>query len=156
MIVLRTLQAVSHISRHWNYIAAFPLSAALKMIGKSVWMTKSVGEYLVEGYTEPLMTVANMVPLSLTSSSASSERKSDKLGLFVERNGSATAEGLMNVDTGAGALSDMGTIRYHNYGNQSAVFEAACGQIKGSVGEFFGTRLTRGKRLDVFFVDLCR
>jgi hypothetical protein len=155
---LLTFQAVSHISRHWKYISALPLSAALQVVGKSVWMTKTAGEYLVDGYTEPLMTVANMIPWSLTktSSSSSSERKSDKLGLFIERNGSATAEGIMNVHTGQEDLSRMGEIRYHNYDNQTKAFEAECGQVTGSTGEFFGTMLTKDKQLDVFFADLCR
>jgi hypothetical protein len=156
MIPLFTFQAASHVSRYWKRISTLPLSYALKMLGKSVWMTKSVGEYLIHGYTEPLMTVANMIPWSLTSSSSLSGTKSDKLGLFVGRNSSAEAEGMKNVNTGEGDLSKMGSIQYHNYVNQSKVFGAECGQVKGSVGEFFGMSLTREKHLDVFFVDLCR
>jgi hypothetical protein len=114
-------------------------------------MTKSVGEYLVWGYIEPLLTVSNMIPWSLTS-----ERSSDKIGLIFERNGSAMMEGVMNVDTGAEDLSKMGKIHYHNYDNQSHVFEAECGRVMGSVGEFLGPMLSREKPIDLYFADLCR
>lgn len=138
-------------SRHWSYFSAFPLSATLRLVGKSVWMTKSVGEYLVDGYTEPLLTVSNMIPWSVTSG-----RSSNKIGLVFERNGSATIEGVMNVDTGEEDLSKMGKVHYHNYGNQSHVFEAECGRITGSAGEFLGTMLTREKPVDLYFADFCR
>lgn len=138
-------------SKHWSYFSAFPVSATLRLVGKSVWMTKSVGEYLIQGYTEPLLTVSNIIPWSPIPG-----RSSDKVGLIRERNGSAMIEGVMNVDTGEEDLSKMGKIHYHNYDNQSQVFGAECGRVMGSVGEFFGTFLSKEKPLDLFFADLCR
>jgi hypothetical protein len=138
-------------SNHWSYFSTVPVSAALRLMGKSVWMTRTVGEYLVQGYTEPLLTVSNMIPWLSTSG-----RSSDKVGVIYERNGSAMIEGVMNVDTGEEDLSKMGKIYYHNYDNQSQVFEAECGRVMGSVGEFFGTMLNREKPLDFFFADFCR
>jgi hypothetical protein len=114
-------------------------------------MTKSVGEYLVQGYTEPLLTVSNVLSWPSTSG-----RSSDKIGLILERNGSSMIEGVMNVDTGEEDLSKMGRIYYHNYDNQSKVFEAECGRVMGSAGEFLGRMLTREKPLDIYFADLCR
>jgi hypothetical protein len=113
-------------------------------------MTKSVGEYVLHGYSDPLLTMSNIISYS------SSERSPDKVGLIYQRNGSAMFEGVMNVNTGEEDLSKLGTIHYHNYDNQTEVFAAECGQVMGSAGEFFGTMQTREKPLNAYFADLCR
>jgi hypothetical protein len=141
-------QSASHKTRYWSYFSAFSVSSAIRFFGKSAWITNSVGEYLIDGYIDPLLTVSNLL--------SSSTYSSDKIGVIYQRNGSRAFDGVTNINTGEDDLTKMGNINYHNYVNQTENFAAECGHVTGSVGDFFGTIPTRKKRLDMFIPRLCR
>jgi hypothetical protein len=65
-------------------------------------------------------------------------------------------DGVTNMNTGADDLNKMGNINYHNYVNQTENFEAECGHVTGSFGEFFGVIPTRKRHLHMFIPRLCR
>lgn len=153
--IFTTLDSValtaSHKTRYWKYLSAFPISAAINMFGKSVWITKSVGEFLIDGYTDPLLTTSNLLQ-----SSSPSKVSSDKIGLMYQRNGSMVFDGVININTGEDDLTKMGNINYHNYVKETGNFEADCGHVTGSLGDLFGAIPTREKRMDIFIPRLCR
>jgi CD36 family. len=120
------------------------------MFGKSVWMTKSVGEFLIDGYSDPLLTMSNLL------SPSASQFSSDKIGVLHQRNGSMIFDGVTNINTGEDDLTKMGNINYHNYVNQTENFEAECGRVTGSLGDFFGAIATRERHLNFFIPRLCR
>jgi len=140
----------SHKTRYWSYFSALSASTAIRFFGKSVWITKSVGEFLIDGYTDPLLTMSNLL------SSSNSKFSSDKIGLIYQRNGSIAFDGVTNINTGEDDLNKMGNINYHNYVNQTENFEEDCGHVTGSLGDFFGAMPIRKRRLDVFIPRLCR
>jgi hypothetical protein len=111
-------------------------------------MTKSVGEYLIDGYIDPLLSASNLL--------SSSAHSSDKIGFVYQRNGSMIFDGVANMNTGEDDLTKMGNINYHNYVNQTENFEAECGHVTGSYGEFFGPIPTRKRSLQMFVPKLCR
>jgi hypothetical protein len=143
-------QTASHKTRYWSYFSALSVSTAILFFGKSVWIKKSVGEFLIDGYTDPLLTTYNLL------SSSNSKFSSDKIGLIYQRNGSIAFDGVTNINTGEDDLTNMGNINYHNYVNHTENFEAECGHVTGSLGDFFGAMPIRKRRLDVFIPRLCR
>ena len=115
-----------------------------------MWMTKSVGQFLIDGYTDPLFAMSNML------SSSTSKFLPDKVGLIYQRNGSMIFDGVANINTGEDDLTKMGNINYHNYVNQTQNFEGECGHVTGSLGDFYGAMPIRKRRLDIFIPRLCR
>jgi len=115
-----------------------------------VWITKTVGEFLIDGYVDPLLTMSNLL------SSSPSKFVSDKIGLIYQRNGSTVFDGVTNINTGEDDLTKMGNINYYNYVNQTENFEAECGHVTGSLGDFYGAMPIRKRRLDLFIPRLCR
>jgi hypothetical protein len=113
-------------------------------------MTTSVGDYLINGYSDPLLTLAKMTKFSQSGTSK------DKLGVIYERNGTTDFDGVMNIDTGEEDFSKTGTIRYHNYENRTRNFGAQCGRVIGSPGELFGPIPTRERRMYIFNPEICR
>jgi hypothetical protein len=112
-------------------------------------MTKSVREYLIDGYTDSLLTISKSIwPPSPFSS--------DKIGLIYQRNGSMAYDGVANINTGEDDFTKMGNINYFSYVNQTENFEAECGHVTGSLGDFFGAIPTRERRLHFFIPMLCR
>jgi hypothetical protein len=138
-------------TRYWSYFSAFPLSTSLRLLSKSVFITKSVGDYLIHGYSDPLLTLSNMAP-----GLSASKTFKDKMGIVYERNASTMFDGVMNVNTGEDDLSKMGTIHYYNYDNHTDNFAAHCGAVTGGLGEFFGSISSRKARINVFVAEICR
>jgi hypothetical protein len=149
-LALFFFQTAGHKARYGGYLVGLSVSATLRFFGKSVWITKSVGEFLIDGYTDPLLTVSNLL------SSSTSKFSSDRIGLIYQRNGSIAFDGVTNMNTGEDDLTKMGNINYHNYVNQTENFEAECGHVKGSLGDFFGAMPIRKRRIDMYIPRLCR
>jgi hypothetical protein len=89
-------------------------------------------------------------------SSSTSKFSSDRIGLIYQRNGSTVFDGVTNINTGEDDLTKMGKINYYNYDNQTQNFEADCGHVTGSLGDFYGAMPIRKRHLDIFIPRLCR
>jgi hypothetical protein len=114
-------------------------------------MTRSVGDWLINGYSDPLFTLSKMAP-----GFSQSKSSKDKMGIIYERNCSTMFDGVMNVNTGEEDFSKMGSIHYYDYDNHTENFGAQCGRVTGSLGEFFGPIPTKERRMDVFLAEACR
>jgi hypothetical protein len=121
------------------------------MTGQNVWVTKTAGELLFEGYSDPLLTMAVKMPHL-----AQTKIPADKFGWFYTRNGSAEFDGVFNVDTGEEDILQLGKLRRWNYSNRTGFFEAECGHVIGSSGELFPPGQTKDKPVVMFSSDLCR
>lgn len=121
------------------------------MTGQQVWITKTTGELLFEGYSDPILTMAIKLP-----NLAQTKIPADKFGWFYARNGSAEYEGVFNMETGEDDISRLGRLRQWNYDTRTNFFEAECGQVNGSAGELFPPGQTRDKAVEMFSADLCR
>jgi hypothetical protein len=144
-------QAAANVLRFRNAILQLSFSGALRMTGQKVWVTKTTGELLFEGYSDPILSMAvKMQDLADTKIPA------DKFGWFYGRNGSSDFDGWFNMETGEDGISRLGALRQWNYRNRTDFFEAECGQVKGSAGELFPPGQTRDKPIEMFSADLCR
>jgi hypothetical protein len=121
------------------------------MTGQKVWVTKTTGELLFDGYTDPILTMAVTMK-----SLADTKIPVDKFGWFYGRNGSSEFDGVFNMETGEEDISRLGVLRQWNYRNRTDFFEGDCGQVNGSAGEFFPPGQTREKPIEMFSADLCR
>ncbi|KDR24218.1 hypothetical protein L798_07625, partial [Zootermopsis nevadensis] len=144
-------QAASSVSRYRSAFVQVPLSGAFRMTGQQVWITKTTGELLFEGYSDPILTMAIKLP-----NLAQTKIPADKFGWFYTRNGSAEYEGVFNMETGEDDISRLGRLRQWNYDTRTDFFEAECGQVNGSAGELFPPGQTRDKPVEMFSADLCR
>lgn len=145
-----SLSATS-VSRFRSTLMLIPLSSTLRMTGQKVWVTKTVGELLFDGYSDPILTLAINMP-----NLAQVEIPTDKFGWFYKRNGSADFEGVFNMETGAHDISKVGKLSNWNYNNRTKFYEAQCGIVKGSAGELFPPDRNRDTPLELFSSDLCR
>ena len=144
-------QAATYVSRYWSNFFVYPLAAALKVVEKTVWITKPVGEHLFEGYTDPLLSIASKLP-----GFSVMQLPADKIGFFYGRNGSAEHEGAFNMDIGAMDSDRLGALRNWNYKNYSDYYKDACASLEGSAGDFFPTKLTRDSEWTMFAPDICK
>jgi hypothetical protein len=55
-------QTAAHVSRFRSTLILYTLSSAFHVIGETVSITKTVAEFLYEGYNDPLLTIAARVP----------------------------------------------------------------------------------------------
>jgi hypothetical protein len=114
-------------------------------------VSKTTGELLFKGYSDPLLTMAGKMP-----SLSDLKIPVDKFGWFYGRNGSSDFDGSFNMETGEDDISRLGVLRQWNYKNRTDFFEAECGQVKGLAGELFPPDQSRDKPLEMFSPDLCR
>ena len=121
------------------------------MVEKTVWITKTVGEHLFDGYTDPLLTIATSLP-----GFAVMKLPADRIGFFYGRNGSADHEGAFNMDTGATDSSSLGVLKNWNYRNYSDYYNDECSDLDGSAGDFFPTKMTRNSKWSMFAPDICK
>jgi len=123
----------------------------LRLTGQNVWTTKTAGEFLFDGYSDPLLKAAEFASVIIET-----KFTGNKFAWFYMRNGSSDAEGVYNMETGEEDVSKIGIVRSWNYKNHSDFFEADCGQVKGRVGDLFPPGLKKSTPLQVFVGDVCR
>uniref|UniRef100_A0A1B0C4Z0 Uncharacterized protein n=1 Tax=Glossina palpalis gambiensis TaxID=67801 RepID=A0A1B0C4Z0_9MUSC len=116
------------------------------MYNAGVSITKTADEWLFTGYVDPFLSLENLL---------SKFNKNVKIP-YDRRNNRATYDGHFNVFTGADDIRKMGEIHTWNYKKHSRIFEGECGQVTGSMGEFFPPILTPQDTLWLFVPNICR
>jgi hypothetical protein len=121
------------------------------MFQNTIWVTKPVSEFLFDGYTDPVLSVMSSIP-GLTSLQV----PTDRIGFFYGRNNSALFDGVFNMDTGTDDVTKRGILRNWNYENRTSYYGGACGDVRGSAGQFFPPGQKKDKNFEIFFPDVCR
>lgn len=116
-----------------------------------VHITKTAREFLFDGYSDPLLNLASIVPKSVVPV----QIPFDKFAWFYARNNSASYDGVFNMFTGVKDISVFGEMANWNYGNHTKDYEGPCGMINGSAGEFFPPFLGKNN-ISLFVTDVCR
>ena len=70
-------------------------------------------------------------------------------------NGSSTMEGIFNVETGVHGLGSVGRVNTWNYRNTTSFYDAPCGEVKGTAGEFWPPKRTKKDDVVFFSAELC-
>lgn len=127
------------------------LNSALRMTSHKVWITKTAGEFLFDGYSDPLLTAAMFAPTI-----SQTKFVGNKFSWFYMRNDSLDPEGVYNMETGEEDVSKLGIVRSLNYKNHSDFFEDDCGEVKGTAGDLFPPGLKKSTPLQMFIAEICR
>lgn len=144
-------QSTSFFTRNWSFISTYALSAAMRMLGESIWVRRTVREILFDGYDDPLLKIAQTAP-----SLFGTDVQGDKVAWFFNRNGSAYFDGVLNAETAAEDMKNLGIIRSWNYKDKSDFFDGECSKVAGSVGDIFPPVQVKEDQLEMFVPDFCR
>ncbi|XP_014213282.1 protein croquemort-like isoform X2 [Copidosoma floridanum] len=109
-------------------------------------VTKTVGQFLFDGYEDPLLDAATQAKLKLI--------PFDKFGWFYSRNGSENYDGIFNILTGASNMNELGMLQEWKYKQVSPYFPNTCGPIKGTNGDLWPP-LPNNNTVSVFSPDVC-
>uniref|UniRef100_A0A1B0BTQ6 Scavenger receptor class B n=1 Tax=Glossina palpalis gambiensis TaxID=67801 RepID=A0A1B0BTQ6_9MUSC len=128
------------------------VARTLKMYNAGVSITKTADEWLFTGYTDPLLTIGNL----LSKFNKYIKVPYGRIGYLYGRNNSIAYEGYFNMLTGADDIRKLGQIHRWNYKKRNGIFEGECGQVKGSAGEFYPPNLTPQDTLWSYVPNLCQ
>ncbi|KAJ8959906.1 hypothetical protein NQ318_011643 [Aromia moschata] len=143
--------SAAYATRTWSYMGRKTFSITFDAMISSIYITKSVGNVLFDGYDDPLMNIANTFPFL----AGNNFPPMDKFGWFYGRNGSEDYEGSFNMDTGV--WGQLGELYEWKYANHTPYYRDKCGGLsKVSAGEFFPTNLRNDTLIKFFSADLCR
>lgn len=134
-----------------NFMMEFGLSDMLATVEAQLFLNKTVGELLFDGYDDPILEIG---------ASFDEEQKTmptDKFAWFYKRNGTSWADGQLRMHTGEGDISRLGDIVTWNGKNRTHAYPGPCGQLSGSAdGLLTPGKLMYGDRFDMWSTDICR
>ncbi|ODM88946.1 Protein croquemort, partial [Orchesella cincta] len=137
--------------RKYPHFMKRSLAMAMALFDTSLHVKKSVRELTFEGYEDPLLELAAILPDSLLPTAI----PFDKFGWFYTRNNSATYDGVFNMYTGKGHIRNFGKMAKWNYNNESRGYQSNCNYIKGSAGDLFPPNPKKDS-ISIFSTDICR
>lgn len=114
-------------------------------------MTKTAGEWLFEGFEDPMINMAASNPLI-----SDIPAYADKFGWFYKKNNTDFMLGDFNVNTGIDDIEKIGQIRQWNHVSRTNFFEGECAELSGSGGDFFSPNIKREQILGLFSPEMCR
>ncbi|XP_053612345.1 protein peste-like [Plodia interpunctella] len=148
-----TASAVHRERPNQSHFEQYMFSVFLKntFTGHRVHVTKTARELLFEGYSDWLLTLAQVMP-----DDPSGAPKFDKFGWFYQRNNSLDTDGYMEVTTGEETGTLPGQIVRWNHEDHLEYYQGKCSRLAGSAGEFLPRNLSEHSTLTMFVPDLCR
>ncbi|NP_001164651.1 protein peste-like [Bombyx mandarina] len=115
-----------------------------------VSVTARASEFLFEGYEDPLLNLAKLMPASVRGGAPAL----DRFGWFFSRNNTDT-DGYMEVTSGT-RDGLPGQILRWNYQDHIPFYDGECSKLSGSAGEYIPRNLTEDSKLTMYVPDLCR
>ncbi|XP_063236007.1 protein peste-like isoform X2 [Bacillus rossius redtenbacheri] len=141
----------SYVAREWNYFVQKSISVAFSTMRQKVHITKTVGELLFQGYSDPVIAMGSSFPLP-----PGVRIPYDKFGWFYQRNGSTTYDGVYNMATGQDDIRRLGDLLQWNHRNRTDFYPGSCGEVRGSAGQLWPPYRQRKDSVHMFSTDLCR
>ena len=126
------------------------LNVGLNTIGEKLFVKKTAGEILFDGYKDPVLNAAEFIH----SFNVPIPGIMDKFGFYYGRNGSDWWDGVFNMYTGASDIELLGQVATWNYSSHPEYFAAPCGNVEGA-GDFFKPNLGESFA-ELYSNDLCR
>jgi hypothetical protein len=121
------------------------------MTGEKLWATKTAGEFLYDGYNDPLLTIASSMP-QLTQT----QFTEDKFAWFYKRNNTSEQDGHFIMDTGEDDISKIGRVRSWNFKTRSDFFEDECGEVRGTIGDIYPPGQNKNTPVEMFSAEFCK
>ncbi|PSN44095.1 hypothetical protein C0J52_07656 [Blattella germanica] len=138
---------VENMIRHMNPLIQIIIDALVKEV-EPLYVTKTVGQLMFDGYEDELLNITSKLNISQFSVPL------DKFGWFYPRNNSETYDGVFNMHTGIDNIDVLGLMAAWNYQSQSSYFDGQCGHITGYTGELFPP-LEDAQAIDLFASEIC-
>lgn len=124
-------------------------NALMEMFSVKLTVTKTVGELLFDGYSDPFLSFIKKMPISNTPPFS-------RFGWFVDRNGSWSYDGHFEMRSGQKDISKMGSLTQWNNVEKTKYYHDACSQISGTSGELWPMDMNATGDISLFVTDLCR
>jgi len=139
-----------------DFMMQWGLTDIFSTMQAELFLTKTVGEILFDGYTDELVTIAD----SFKEEEEEKGRNSvpmDKFGWFYKRNGTTWSDGDLSMHTGEDDISLLGKISTWNYATSTSAFPGECGRVRGSSdGLFAPGTLAMRDNFEIWSTDICR
>ena len=148
------------ISYTGKYLLKKPMRAYidtfLNFIDEKLFVKKSVGEIIFEGYEDPLLSWTESLKDMLIDMELPFpvDTENDKFAIFYKRNMSTYIDGVFNLFTGRTDDQMANQMYAWNYTSQLPYFPDKCGRVSGN-GGLFKPHLEEPK-ISLFSNDLCR
>ncbi|XP_017115750.1 protein peste [Drosophila elegans] len=131
-----------------SWLGRATVNLANNVYGQKLTVSKTVEEMLFKGYEHPFIKVGKLL--------SPQDVPYARVGFQYPRNGSANFDGDINMFTGADDIAKMGQIHTWNNMTHTGAFEGTCGQVRGSMGEFFPPNLSTNGSVYMYMPKMCR
>jgi scavenger receptor class B protein 1 len=145
------MQAAASRGKNWNFFVRKAMGVGFKIYGKKIHVTKTAGEWLFEGFEDPMINLAKSNPFL-----SDIPTMFDKFGWFYKKNNTNFMLGDFNVDTGVNDIHNIGNILKWNHESSTSFFDSECARLTGSGGDFFNPNIKRNDTLKLFSPEMCR
>ncbi|RZC38035.1 CD36 domain containing protein, partial [Asbolus verrucosus] len=142
------LATVSAIVKNKHAIVKMGVNFFLEEKKINLTVTKTVKEFLFEGYDDPLLDLLKKLHMK------SINIPFDKFGWFVTRNESIDYDGVFNMFDGSDDISKLGRFAAWNYEKRTEYFSSYCGEVNGTSGELWYP-VGDDRSIQVFASDVC-
>jgi len=151
-----------------DYLREFGISEMLATIEAKLFVNKTIGELMFEGYEDPVLQIYSSFEFDEEedqdaffeeeeTTPAPPKIPMDKFGWFYKRNGTTWSDGDLRMHTGQGDMERLGQIVSWNQNNQTDAFRGRCGQVTGSADGLFAPGLLKKKEsFSLWSTDACR
>lgn len=133
-----------------NALLKLAVNFMLNTRGGSLFVTKSVREWIFDGYNDTLLTFLKGLD------SPAFNLPFDRFGWFVGRNLSSEYDGRINMYAGQEDISKMGKVYSWNGETRTRFYRDGCGAINGTTGELWYPNIAATKPVTIFATDICR
>jgi len=145
-----------------DFFLEWGISDMLSTIQATIFVKRSIGELLFEGYADTVMEIADSFDQEDEFYEDEEEEeeekvKMDKFGWFYQRNGTSWSDGKLVMHTGKDDISKLGQIVSWNGRNRSDAYSGECGVVRGSSDGLFPPGLAATTdSISIYSTDLCR
>ncbi|KAF4528152.1 hypothetical protein B566_EDAN016796 [Ephemera danica] len=130
------------------------LNEVFKGFNTPVSVTKTAGQWMFDGFRDPLLTVINIIN-TLNDTILPIDVPFDKFGWFYGRNLSWSYDGLFEMHTGEDDISNLGILTRWNNMTKTNYYDSYCGMVNGTTGELWPPVYSTGN-ITLFASDICR
>jgi len=163
-----------------SYWGEMGISDMLTSLEATIFVKRSVGELLFDGYEDTVMTIGSSFSDTGagydedyyedyydldamddmdddTEESDEEDEEMGRFGWFYNRNGTYWADGELEMFTGEDDIEKLGEIVSWNHENKTDAFTGECGKVRGSADGLFPPGIASiTDTLSIYSTDLCR
>jgi len=134
-----------------NFMMEFGLSDMLATVEAQLFLNRTVGELLFDGYDDPILEIG------ASFDDEEGAMPVDKFAYFYKRNGTSWADGTTRMHTGEADIERFGDIITWNGKNTTQAYKGECSKIEGSAdGLLTPGKLLHGDHFEIWAADVCR